>query len=133
MRAPGSKNWTARPPPPFQRDGLSSPVIIDSIRLLKRGNDYLIHVRSKDGAEGISLSNPPAQITSLHPEAARHSLLHRKRRARPRQPAVGALSLAGQLQTLWPGVVEPQAWVEFAILDMLGRIVRKPMARCSAT
>src|SRR5690349_1824082 len=45
--------------PVLKRDGLSSPVIIDSIRLLRKGRDYLIHIRSKDGAEGVSLVNPP--------------------------------------------------------------------------
>src|ERR1044072_4106874 len=43
----------------LKRDGLTSPVIIDSIRLLKKDSDYLIHVRSKDGAEGVWLVNPP--------------------------------------------------------------------------
>ena len=41
--------------PVLKRDGLTSPVIIDSLRLLKKDRDYLIHIRSKDGAEGIAL------------------------------------------------------------------------------
>ena len=41
------------------RAASTSPVIIDSIRLLKKGDEYFVHVRSKDGAEGISLANPP--------------------------------------------------------------------------
>src|SRR6476659_10479177 len=45
--------------PVLKRDGLTSPVVIDSLRLLKKGRDYLIHVRSRDGAEGVSLVNPP--------------------------------------------------------------------------
>ena len=45
--------------PVLKVDGLKSPVIIDSMRLLKKGNDYLVHVRSKDGAEGVSITNPP--------------------------------------------------------------------------
>jgi hypothetical protein len=45
--------------PVLRLDGLKSPVIIESIRLLKKEKEYLVHVRSKDGAEGIALTNPP--------------------------------------------------------------------------
>ena len=45
--------------PVLKMDGLKSPVVIESIKLLKKDDEYLIHVRSKDGAEGVSLSNPP--------------------------------------------------------------------------
>src|SRR5437899_1402510 len=73
-RSPGNTRVELSPPTPGsalliqprrshlpvpKRDGLSSPVIIDSIRVRKKGRDYLIHVRSKDGAEGVSLVNPP--------------------------------------------------------------------------
>ena len=40
-------------------------VIIESIELLRRGREYLMHVRSKDGAEGICLTNSRAGY--LHP------------------------------------------------------------------
>src|SRR5262245_33350733 len=43
--------------PVLKRDGLTSPVIIDSVRLLKKDRDHLIHVRSKDGAEGVGVVN----------------------------------------------------------------------------
>src|SRR5947208_16428043 len=43
--------------PVLKRDGLTSPVIIDSIRLLKKDRDYFIHIRSKDGAEGVGVVN----------------------------------------------------------------------------
>ena len=45
--------------PVLKRELFPSPVVIDSLRLLKRDKDYLVHIRSKDGAEGISLVNPP--------------------------------------------------------------------------
>src|SRR5262245_58872053 len=47
--------------PVLKRDRLKSPVIIESIRLLKRDSDYFVHVRAKDGAEGVSLTNPPRE------------------------------------------------------------------------
>src|SRR5262245_43152020 len=45
--------------PVLKLDDFKSPVIIDSMRLLKKGNEYFVHVRSKDGAEGVSVINPP--------------------------------------------------------------------------
>jgi len=31
---------------------VGSPVVIESVRLLKKDSEYFVHVRSKDGAEG---------------------------------------------------------------------------------
>jgi len=45
--------------PILQSALLKSPVIIESMRLLKKGNEYIVHVRSIAGAEGVSLANPP--------------------------------------------------------------------------
>lgn len=44
--------------PVLKREALTSPVVIDSIRLLKKDKDFLVHVRSRDGAEGVSLTDP---------------------------------------------------------------------------
>src|SRR5258708_1496473 len=114
--------------PVLKRDGLTSPVIIDSIRLLKKDRDYMIHIRSKDGAEGVSLVNPPRgeyigpilrqNITPvLKGKDARDldGLLWELYRAKDNYKLYGLL--------YWSA----QACVEFAILDMLGRIARKPI------
>src|SRR5689334_4297657 len=45
--------------PVLKRDGLSSPVIIRSMELLRIDKEYFVRVRSTDGAEGISVCNPP--------------------------------------------------------------------------
>jgi L-alanine-DL-glutamate epimerase-like enolase superfamily enzyme len=114
--------------PVLRLDGLSSPVIIDSIRLLKKDREYFVHVRSKDGAEGISVTNPP-RADYLYPilnqlvipffigKDARdlENLLWELYRWQDNYKLYGL--------ALW----SPQAWVEFAILDMLGRILDKPM------
>src|SRR5262245_18370653 len=42
-------------------DKLKAPVIIESIKLLKKDEEYFVHVRSKDGAEGVALTNPPRE------------------------------------------------------------------------
>lgn len=114
--------------PVLKLDGLTSPVIIDSIRLLKSGEEYLVHVRSKDGAEGISLPNPPRPdyldrilkelvIPFFLGKDARdlENLLWELYRYRSNYKLYGI--------ALW----SPQAWVEAAILDMLGRIAGKSM------
>ncbi len=114
--------------PVLKRDKFNSPVIIESIRFLKRGDDYLVHVRSKDGAEGISLTNPPREqyldkvlkqlvFPFFIGKDARDldNLLWELYRYKDNYKLYGI--------ALW----SPQAWVEFAILDMLGRIANQPI------
>ena len=43
--------------PVLDVSALDAPLIIDSIRLLEKDGDQFVHVRSKDGAEGVSLTN----------------------------------------------------------------------------
>jgi L-alanine-DL-glutamate epimerase-like enolase superfamily enzyme len=114
--------------PVLRLEGLSSPVVIDSIRLLRKDKEYLVHVRSKDGAEGVSLTNPP-RAEYLHPVFNRlvapffigkdarelENLLWELYRWQDNYKLYGL--------ALW----SPQAWAEFAILDMLGRVAGKPM------
>ncbi len=51
--------------PVLKIENLNSPVIIESIKLLRKRGEYFVHVRSKDGAEGISVTNSRAGY--LHP------------------------------------------------------------------
>jgi L-alanine-DL-glutamate epimerase-like enolase superfamily enzyme len=109
-------------------DGLKSPVIIESIKLLRKDKQYLVHVRSRDGAEGVSFPNPPRAdyldkilqrlvIPFFIGKDARdlENLLWELYRFQDNYKLYGL--------ALW----SPQAWVEFAILDMLGRIARQPL------
>src|SRR6185436_18973358 len=41
------------------------PIVIESVELLKKGREYFVRVRSKDGAEGIAVDNGRADV--LHP------------------------------------------------------------------
>src|ERR1051325_10437722 len=45
--------------PVFKREQFKSPVIIKSLELLNAHKDYFVRVRAADGAEGISVCNPP--------------------------------------------------------------------------
>jgi len=114
--------------PVVKRDGLTSPVIIESIRLLKKDRDHLIHIRSKDGAEGVAVVNEsrgdfiaPILRSNITPflkgKDARDwdNLLWELYRHKDNYKLYGLL--------FWSA----QASVEFEVLDMLGRIARKPM------
>jgi L-alanine-DL-glutamate epimerase-like enolase superfamily enzyme len=114
--------------PVLKRDGLTSPVIIESIRLLRKDGEYFVHVRAKDGAEGVSLTNPPRAeyldrildqlvIPFFIGKDARDldDLLWELYRWKDNYKLYGL--------ALW----SPQTWVEFAILDMLGRVAGKPI------
>jgi len=43
--------------PVFRKELFGSPVIIDTIKLLRYENNFLCRVRSKDGATGISVGH----------------------------------------------------------------------------
>lgn len=47
--------------PVLKRELFDAPVVVDSIRLLKKGSEHYVHIRSKDGAEGITLTNERAE------------------------------------------------------------------------
>jgi L-alanine-DL-glutamate epimerase-like enolase superfamily enzyme len=109
--------------PILKRTGLDAPVIIDSIELLKAGKEYFVRVRSKDGATGISVCNPPRAdyldrifknllVPAFLKKDARdlENLLWEAYRHDDNYKLYGI--------ALW----SPLAWVEMAILDMLGRI-----------
>ena len=112
--------------PVLKRELFPSPVVIDSLRLLKRDRDYLVHIRSKDGAEGISLVNPPrGEYLSafFHRSMAPHFI---GKDARDLEMILWDVYRADYKQyglDMWSA----QAWCEFAALDMLGRVARKPM------
>ncbi len=114
--------------PVLRLDGLDSPVIIESIRLLKKGKDYYVHVRSKDGAEGIAFTNPKAP--DLYPILNRRIIPYFiGKDARDLEEHLFGVyrynsNYKFQSLALW----SPVAWVEFAILDMLGRISGKSIA-----
>ena len=52
--------------PVFKRELFSSPVIIETLELLRYNNSFLCRVRSTDGAEGYSVGHS-GQLRSLYP------------------------------------------------------------------
>jgi L-alanine-DL-glutamate epimerase-like enolase superfamily enzyme len=114
--------------PVLDLKGLNDPVIIESIELLRKGDEYFLRVRSKDGVEGISVDNGRAEV--LHPilnrlvapyfigKDARDLEEHLFGVYRERD------NYKFQGLALWC----PVAMVEFAILDLLGRASGRSIA-----
>jgi L-alanine-DL-glutamate epimerase-like enolase superfamily enzyme len=104
------------------------PVIIDSLELLRLDDNFLCRVRSRGGAEGLSVSNN-MQMVALYPVFTL--------RLQPFFPGKDARDLENLLEEVYVyqsnyklqglSLWIPLATIEFAILDMLGRIAGKPM------
>jgi L-alanine-DL-glutamate epimerase-like enolase superfamily enzyme len=107
----------------LQLDESLPALVIESIRLLRRESEYFVHVRSKEGAEGISVANGQADM--LYPIL--------KQRIIPFFIGRDARNLEDDLFELYryksnyklQGLAFwcPVAWVEFALLDMIGRVM----------
>jgi L-alanine-DL-glutamate epimerase-like enolase superfamily enzyme len=115
--------------PILQIEDFTSPLIIESIQLLRKEREYFIHVRSTDGAEGVSVVN--GHIRQLYP------ILYQ--RVIPFFIGKDARNLETHLVKLYryksnyklQGLAFwcPVAWVEFALLDMLGRAADKSIGQ----
>ena len=115
--------------PVLKKELFARPVIIKSLELLRYRRSYLCRVRSTDGAEGISVAHNtmntlyPIFLNALQPffidkDARELDLLLEK---------VYIYNLNFRLSGMALGI--PLATIEFAILDMLGRIADKSMGQ----
>lgn len=118
--------------PVFKKELITSPVIIESIELLRDRENFLVRVRSKDGAEGISVGH-----TGLNPKGGGGQSVRN-------WPVFKELidrftgKDARDLDSLIPGDSGKGggvpfniavATLEFAILDMLGNTEKMPIGR----
>ena len=116
--------------PVFKKELFNSPVVIETLELLRYENSFLIRVRSKDGAVGMSVGHS-GSLRSLYPiftnnlqpffinkDARDLDLILEK---------VFIYQLNFRLSGLALGV--PLAAIEFAILDMMGRIAGKSIGQ----
>ena len=109
--------------PVLKRDRLDSPVIIQSIDLLRLDKEYFVRVRSKDGAEGISVCNPPRAdyLDRIFKNLVTPAFF--KKDARDLEDLLwDAYRYDSNYKLYGIALWSPMAWVEMAILDMLGRI-----------
>ena len=112
--------------PIFKRELFPDPVILESVELLYRDNQYLCRVRSKDGHEGISVSNT-YQMEALYPmftkRIAPYFVGKDARDIESLIPAVTVYDSNYKAQSL--AIWVPIATVEFAILDMFGKMANR--------
>ncbi|MEO5961475.1 MAG: mandelate racemase/muconate lactonizing enzyme family protein [Opitutaceae bacterium] len=114
--------------PVLKRQFFTSPVLIETLELLRFNNSFICRVRSKDGAEGISVSNNSQQISLYAIQTNRLQPFFIGKDARDLDDLLEEVYVYGsnyKLQSLALWV--PLATIEFAILDLLGRIANKPM------
>jgi L-alanine-DL-glutamate epimerase-like enolase superfamily enzyme len=116
--------------PILKKELFSSPVIIETLELLRYKNDFLCRVRSKDGTIGISVGNND-QMKSLYPVFVN--------RLQPFFIGKDARNLEALLDEVYVyesnykmqnlALWVPLATIEFAILDMLGHLVDKSLGQ----
>src|ERR1041385_8565031 len=115
--------------PVLKRELFTAPVIIETLELLRYKDNFLCRVRSRDGAEGISVGHSglnalyPIFFHNLHPffigkDARDLDLLLEK---------VFIYNFNFRYNGISIGT--PLATIEFAILDMLGRIAGKSIGQ----
>lgn len=115
--------------PVLKRELFTSPVIIKSVELLRWQDSFLCRVRSADGAEGISVAH--SDMKRLYP-----IFLHKlqpffiDKDARELDLILEKIYIFG-FNFRYNGIALglPLATIEFAILDMLGRIAGRSMGQ----
>ena len=112
----------------LKKDLFPDPVIIDRLELLRYNNNFICRVTSTDGAEGLSISNN-FQMVSLYPIFLnRLQPFFIGKDAREWEQLLEDVYVYKsnyKLQSLALWV--PLATIEFAVLDMLGKIAEKPI------
>jgi len=112
--------------PVFKRELFKDPVIIQSVELLTHSDQYICRVRSKDGHEGIAVSNAQ-QMEVLYPIfTKRIAPFFIGKDARDIEQLIPASTVhennyKAQGLAIWV----PIATIEFAILDMFGKMANR--------
>jgi L-alanine-DL-glutamate epimerase-like enolase superfamily enzyme len=114
--------------PVLRRDLFPDPVIIESLELLRDRNSTICRVRSKDGAEGISIGHPFIAKNS-YPMFT--NLLQKNFLGKDARDLDDLIFHAAEDHVKNQGVplCVQIANIEFAILDMLGIIAGMPAGR----
>lgn len=105
------------------------PIIIETLELLKFGSSYLCRVRSRDGHEGMSVAH--SGISTLFPIFLKNlQPFFLNKDARELDLILDKVYIYG-FNFRYNGISLglPLATIEFAILDMLGRIAGKPVGQ----
>ena len=115
--------------PVLKKQFFRAPVIIESVELLRLDGSFLCRVRSRDGAEGISVAH--SGMSTLYPIFLRNlQPFFIGKDARELDLILDKVYIYG-FNFRYNGISLglPLATIEFAILDMLGRIAGKPVGQ----
>jgi len=106
---------------------IKSPVKIASIELLRDGKNFFVRTRSADGAVGISVTNSRAAY--LYPILQQLVIpFFLGKDARTLESLIDEVYVyRSNYKLSSPALWCCVAWVEFSLLDLLGRIVGKPV------
>jgi len=112
--------------PVLRVDGLEKPVRIASMELLRNGRNFLVRVRSADGAEGLAVPNSMHMVHLYPIFLNRVAPFFVGKDARQLEPLLWELyrhddNYKYQGLALWVCV----AAAEFAVLDLLGKLAGK--------
>ncbi len=108
--------------PILDLSGLDEPVVIDSIQLLEKGGDQFVHVRSRDGAEGVSLTNGRPYLWNILKELVIPFFVGKDARELESRLLFDLYRHRSNYKLQGLALWSVQAWVEFALLDLLGRL-----------
>ena len=118
----------AQASPVLRRDRLPEPIVIESVELLRKDEQFFVRVRSRDGAEGLALTNQRV-IRSIYPMLPALVMPYFVGKdARGLDSLIEGVFMRGQ-NYKWQGLGfwSCVAWVEFAILDLIGNHVGAPL------
>ena len=113
--------------PVLRRELFPSPVMLERVELLRSGNQFLCRVRSRDGAEGLAVAH--STMARLYPIFLRNlQPFFVGKDARDLDEILERVFVYGfnfRYNGISLGI--PLATIEFAILDLLGRLAGKPV------
>jgi L-alanine-DL-glutamate epimerase-like enolase superfamily enzyme len=126
LKAKYAKVDAAASLPVFKRELFTEPAIIQTIELLHYNKSWLCRVRTKDGAEGISVSNSQ-QMEVLYPIfAKRIAPYFIGKDARDIEALLEEVTVyESNYKATGLAIFVPMATLEFAILDMFGKMVNR--------
>jgi len=120
--------------PVLKKELFPDPVIIDRLELLRYKDNFICRIVSRDGAEGVSVSNN-MQMVSLYPIFLN--------RLQPFFPGRDARDLEMLLEEVYVyqsnyklqnlALWVPLATIEFAVLDLLGKLADKSIGELIGT
>lgn len=116
----------ARRQPVLDVTDFKTPIIIESIDLLQKNGESFVRVRSKDGAIGISVTNRRPYLHPILKERVIPYFLNQDARGLE-EHLFGVYRFRSNYKLQGLALWSPLAWVEFAILDLLGRSAGKPI------